>query len=197
MSAVFKDFPYRLILASSSPRRRELLGHLGLPFEVFAPDTEEVRGANEDPAAYSQRLALEKATAVWTMLKDERALVIGSDTIGVFEEHVLEKPKDAADAKAMLQSMSGKTHTVLTAVAVVGKRRETFVVETSVTFKELSSVEIDYYVGTKEPLDKAGSYGIQGIGGFMVRSIQGSYSNVVGLPLVELAECLKKWLSKS
>lgn len=197
MSAVFKDFPYRLILASTSPRRRELLGHLGLPFEVFSPSTEEVRGKDEEPAVYSQRLALEKAAAVFAELKDERALVVGSDTIGIFEEHVLEKPKDPADAKAMLRGMSGKTHIVLTAVALLGQSiRETFVVETAVTFKSLSDDEIEYYVATREPLDKAGSYGIQGIGGFMVRSIQGSYSNVVGLPLVELTEALRKCLAK-
>lgn len=194
--AVFADFPWQLVLASSSPRRQELLHYLGLPFTVSVPAIEEKRRADETPIAYAQRNAREKAAVVFqTQARDQPMAVIGSDTIGVLDETVLEKPLDEADARRMLRSMSGRSHQVLTGLAVVyGQGSQDLaqcVVTTEVFFKALTAQEIDYYVGTREPLDKAGSYGIQGIGGFLVEKIQGSYSNVVGLPLVELMEILR------
>lgn len=196
-SSVFEHFPYRLVLASSSPRRQELIRYLGLPFEVKVPDIEEKHRPEETAAEYVQRNSLEKAEIVFHSLQTEQpTVVIGSDTIGWFQDQVLEKPRDAEDAKHMLTSMSGQTHEVLTGLALVYGQGKSFsslqrVVSTKVSFKQLTSQEIAYYVATGEPLDKAGSYGIQGIGGFLVERVEGSYSNVVGLPLVELVELLR------
>jgi septum formation protein len=194
---------FRLVLASSSPRRQELLQHLGLPFQVMVPATEEKRRPDEPIRDYVQRNAREKALAVLGQLAaNEPVLIIGADTVGLLENQLLEKPVDSADAHRMLQQMSARKHEVLTALAVVsssGKNHHVLeqLVTTEVCFKSLSTQEIQYYVSTGEPLDKAGSYGIQGIGGFMVEAIKGSYSNVVGLPLVELIELLKKGVQKS
>ena len=196
MSGIFEGLRYQLVLASSSPRRRELLSHLGYPFAVEIPDIEERRREGESALAYVQRNAREKALAV--LAKHQpigSALVIAADTIGVIDGEVLEKPLDAADAVRMLASMSGRAHDVLTGLAVAGGSSQSphvaeTVVRTSVSFKSLSAHEIAYYVQTSEPLDKAGAYGIQGIGGFMVERIDGSYSNVVGLPLVELIQLI-------
>ncbi len=188
--------PYQLILASSSPRRRELLGHLGLPFSVIVPDIEEKRKPEESIRAYVQRNARDKAIAVLQQHQSQKpSLVIGSDTVGLLHDTLLEKPADADDARKMLSLMSGQTHEVLTAIALARMSSEgpqvwQQLVVTKVKFKVLNKREIDYYVSTGEPLDKAGSYGIQGIGGFMVEGIEGSYSNVVGLPLVELIALL-------
>ncbi|MBC7531532.1 MAG: septum formation inhibitor Maf [Oligoflexus sp.] len=200
MPSALENFTSSLILASSSPRRKELLGYLGVPFTVVSPQTEEKHRPGESGVEYAMRNSLEKAEAVYSGRSDKSGSVvaIGADTIGLLDETVLEKPLDPADAIRMLSSMSGRSHKVITAVALVGDRagqvyRDCFAVETLVYFKQLSPAEIAYYVQTKEPLDKAGAYGIQGIGGFLVRSIQGSYSNVVGLPLVELAEALQRW----
>ncbi len=196
MSGIFENLGHRLILASSSPRRRELLSHLGYPFSVEVPDIEERRRDGEAAEAYVQRNAREKALAVLAKHPPaEASLVIAADTIGVVDDHILEKPLDPEDAKRMLASMSGRSHDVLTGLVVASGSPKSahvaeIVVRTSVFFKNLSSREIDFYVGTGEPLDKAGAYGIQGIGGFMVEKIQGSYSNVVGLPLVELIDLL-------
>lgn len=196
-NAVLENFPWQLVLASSSPRRQELLRHLGLPFTVAVPSIEEKRRPDEKPWDYVQRNSREKAAIVYQTLTHDRPwAVIGSDTIGVMDDVVLEKPLDPADAKRMLQSMSGRAHKVLTGLAVAFGRGSNVsvqqrVVETEVHFKKLTAQEISYYVGTGEPLDKAGSYGIQGIGGFLVERISGSYSNVVGLPLVELTDILK------
>lgn len=199
MPSALDNFSSRLILGSTSPRRKELLGYLGLPFTVVSPQTEEQRRPGESGLAYAKRNALEKAEAVYASAGTSGPLLaIGADTIGLLDDQVLEKPSDPADAVRMLTSMSGRSHQVITAVSLVGDRsgtmhRVSFAVETLVSFKQLSAAEIAYYVQTKEPLDKAGAYGIQGIGGFLVRSIQGSYSNVVGLPLVELSEALQQW----
>jgi septum formation protein len=195
--SIFENFPWKLVLASSSPRRQELLRYLGLPFHTQVPAIEEKRRADEAPIDYVQRNSREKAHIIYQGLPHhEPWAVIGSDTIGVLDDEVLEKPLDAEDAKRMLARMSGRSHTVLTGLAVVygagpGAQVEQRVIETEVFFKNLTSQEIAYYVGTGEPLDKAGSYGIQGIGGFLVERISGSYSNVVGLPLVELTDILR------
>ncbi len=201
MSGVIDLQKRALILASSSPRRRELLAHLGIPFTVVVPAIEEKKRPDEGILAYVQRNAKEKACAALALAAEpQNTLVIGADTIGWFQEHLLEKPRDEADAAAMLSLLSGQTHEVLTAVAVVrhaarGQEVWEKLVSTKVRFKTLSASDIDYYVRTGEPLDKAGSYGIQGIGGFMVQAIEGSYSNVVGLPLVELTELLQTALT--
>jgi septum formation protein len=200
MPSALENFSSSLILASTSPRRKELLAYLGLPFSVVSPATEEKHRPGETGLDYAKRNSMEKAEAVYAMRVDKSTPVvaIGADTIGLLDDVVLEKPLDSFDAIRMLTSMSGRSHKVITAVSLVGDsqgkvHRESFAVETLVYFKELSQAEIGYYVQTKEPLDKAGAYGIQGIGGFLVRSIQGSYSNVVGLPLVELTEALERW----
>lgn len=200
MPSALENFSSSLILASTSPRRKELLAYLGLPFAVVSPATEEKHRPGETGLDYAKRNSMEKAEAVYKMRADKSTpvIAIGADTIGLLDETVLEKPLDPADAIRMLTSMSGRSHKVITAVSLVGDSQgkvhsESFAVETLVYFKELSQAEIGYYVQTKEPLDKAGAYGIQGIGGFLVRSIQGSYSNVVGLPLVELTEALQRW----
>ncbi len=195
--SVFENFPYQLVLASSSPRRQELLKYLGLDFSIKVPDIEERQALGETAQDYVQRNSREKAELIFRSMKGSQALaVIGSDTIGLMGTHVLEKPRDNEDAKRMLRQMSGGTHEVLSGLAVVYgssqfSHTETRVVTTKVTFKALTEQEISYYVGTGEPLDKAGAYGIQGIGGFLVERVEGSYSNVVGLPLVELVELLR------
>ncbi len=195
-------FSLKLVLASTSPRRKELLSYLGVEFQVVSPQTEEKQRAGEDALAYARRNSLEKAEAVYGLelaRGNSQIVVIGADTIGLLDDKVLEKPKDTLDAIRMLSEMSGRSHRVLTAVSLVGgsasakTHKDSFLVETLVHFKKLSPGEIQYYVNTKEPLDKAGAYGIQGIGGFIVRAIEGSYSNVVGLPLVELSDALKRW----
>lgn len=201
VSSALDNFPLNLILASTSPRRKELLGYLGLPFQIVAPNTEEKIRAGENGVAYAKRNSMEKAEAVYHAHSDAhegKIIAIGADTIGVMDERVLEKPLDAEDAVRMLGEMSGRSHKVVTAVSLVGyspkgEHRDSFAVETLVHFKKLTLPEIQYYVNTKEPLDKAGAYGIQGIGGFIVKAIEGSYSNVVGLPLVELSEALARW----
>jgi len=204
MPSALENFPLSLILASTSPRRKELLGYLGLPFLVTSPATEEKHRPGESGVDYALRNSMEKAEAVYQSRADRSkpVIAIGADTIGMLDDKVLEKPSDTADAIRMLTTMSGRSHKVITAVSLVGDdqgkiHRDSFSVETLVFFKQLSPAEIAYYVQTKEPMDKAGSYGIQGIGGFLVRSIQGSYSNVVGLPLVELTEALQRWPSQN
>lgn len=195
--SILENFVWQLILASSSPRRQELLQYLGLPFTIQVPAIEEKRRENETPFDYVQRNSREKAQIVYqTLTHYQPWAVIGSDTIGVLDDEVLEKPLDASDAKRMLERMSGRSHKVLTGLAVVFGHGPTAsieqrVVETEVFFKQLTAQEIAYYVASGEPLDKAGSYGIQGIGGFLVERISGSYSNVVGLPLAELTEILR------
>lgn len=188
-----------LVLASTSPRRKELLTHIGLGrtefrFTQVAPDIDETPRAAELPRDYVQRLAAEKAQAGLALCSGmSQPAVLGSDTIVVLENEILGKPVDEADAKRVLRALSGKAHTVMTAVALA-KAEHTSVrlVETLVRFCALSDADIDAYVASKEPMDKAGSYGIQGLGGCFVESIEGSYSCVVGLPLVETRELLSE-----
>lgn len=181
-----------LVLASTSPRRKELLANIGLgctdfSFTQVAPDIDETPLANEMPRNYVQRLAVEKAKAGLALcLGMLEPAVLGSDTIVVLENEILGKPIDGADAKRMLRALSGKVHTVMTAVALVRANTiQVRLVETQVRFCVLTDVDIDVYVASKEPMDKAGGYGIQGFGGCFVEAIEGSYSCVVGLPLVE------------
>lgn len=179
---------HTLVLASASPRRAELLSQIGLTFITRPVGIDETVRASEPASAYVERLAREKALAA---AGDAGELVIGSDTSVVLSGEILGKPVDAADASATLMRLSGQTHQVMTAVALVRDGVCTAcVVTTDVTFRSLSEQEIQAYVATGEPMDKAGSYGIQGLGGIFVKEIRGSYSSVVGLPLQETAALL-------
>lgn len=184
-----------LYLASQSPRRRELLTQMGVDFDTLSVDVVEQRLPGETPADYVERLARDKALAGRDALGADAAVpVLGADTIGVCSGEVLEKPRDQAHAAEMLRMMSGRRHEVLTAVALsLGARVETCLVRTSVQFRELSENEISAYWHTGEPLDKAGGYGIQGLGGAFVERIEGSYSAVVGLPLAQTADLLNRF----
>lgn len=174
----------RLILASQSPRRRELLAGLGIELEVRPAATDESVHPGEHPRAYVARVAREKARAI------PGAVVLAADTAVVLGEEILGKPRDAADAARMLRDLSGTRHEVLTAVCVrsagaEGVREREALVGTEVRFRRLAEREIAWYVATGEPLDKAGAYALQGAGGALVESVTGSVSSVVGLPLVE------------
>jgi septum formation protein len=186
----------RLVLASASPRRRELLGRLGVPFEVHPVDADETPRPGEAAADLVRRLAVAKAEAALVDVADgEDAVVVAADTEVVLDGEVLGKPADADDAARMLRSLAGRTHEVLTGVAVAASWGPTAAVEsrvarTAVTMTELSDDEVAWYVATGEPLDKAGAYGIQGAGGLFVSSIEGSWDNVVGLPLALIRRML-------
>jgi septum formation protein len=181
-----------LVLASGSPRRQEMLRQLGLPFEVVPSRIEEACQDGELPLDHVLRLAEAKAREVGARIGGR--WVIGADTIVVASGAILGKPRDPAEALDMLRRLSGKEHQVLTGFCVIhGSKgvccRRT--VETAVRVKTLRPEEIDWYVGTGEPFDKAGAYAIQGIGSFMIETISGSYTNVVGLPLCELMDALE------
>ncbi|EOC0477160.1 septum formation inhibitor Maf [Cronobacter turicensis] len=184
-----------LYLASGSPRRQELLGMLGVTFERLVPGVEEQRAPQEAPQDYVTRLARDKARA-GVALATRDLPVLGADTIVVLNGDVLEKPRDAANAAEMLRRLSGQTHEVMTAVALADKQRvRERLVMTRVTFRALTARDIAAYVESGEPMDKAGAYGIQGLGGCFVRRIEGSYHAVVGLPLVETWELLSEFNS--
>lgn len=188
---------YKLVLASGSPRRKELLSQLGYDFDIVVPNVEEAQQANETPTRYVARLSQDKAFAAQQLLsvRDENAIIIGSDTIVVADDHVLEKPVDYNDAKNMLSLLSDRNHQVMTAVTVrKGSQFKTSVIVTDVWFKPLSLDEIECYWESGEPCDKAGSYAIQGIGGRFVTRIEGSYYAVVGLPLFETDQLLHEFL---
>lgn len=190
----------KLILASTSPRRRELLGALGLPFEVQASgfDEEAVPTDGKTPAEWVQELARGKAGEVAARTPGE-ALVIGADTTVVLDGQYLNKPQDPEDARRMLRRLSGRTHQVYTGVAILSVQNGQIVqrvsdaVQTDVRFDEISDEIIAAYVATGEPLDKAGSYGIQGKALAFIPAIQGDYFNVVGLPLNRLVELLGRF----
>ncbi|SEF70922.1 Maf family protein [Vibrio hangzhouensis] len=184
-----------IVLASTSPRRRELLNQLGYQFSQVSPDTEEQKHAEETASEYVERLSREKARAGLKLSPDD-SLVIGSDTVVVLNGQVLEKPDHFEDAKAMLTGLSNQKHQVLTAVTVVSKNKQaSVVVTTDVWFKTLSEQEIEQYWLSGEPQDKAGSYGIQGLGGRFVTRIEGSYYAVVGLPLYETDQLLQEFIN--
>jgi len=186
--------PRRIMLASASPRRRELLAGLGVDFEVYPVNTDESRHPGESPAALAVRLAAAKAEAARRQLgaKDPRP-VLAADTVVALGQHVFGKPADAADAVVMLRSLSAREHRVYTAVSLdTGLRREGALSESVVRFRPLSGEEIEAYVATGEPMDKAGAYAIQGLGGLFVEHLSGSYSGVVGLPVFETAGLLAR-----
>lgn len=181
----------RVILASASPRRRELLTLIGIRHEVLPADVDETQLAEESPATYAERLARAKAHKLAEANPD--AVVIGADTIVVVDGVVFGKPSDAADAAGMLRKLSGRSHIVQTAVAVArGPRTESAVETVGVTFRELSDHEIRAYVATGEPLDKAGAYGIQGYGATIVDRVDGDYFSVMGLGLRRLVVLLAR-----
>jgi septum formation protein len=204
----------RLVLASASPRRRELLAQAGFVFDVIPAHIPEEPREGEDPEAYVMRLAREKARAVFdgqgaekqgqrdrgtegqrdrgTEGQRDGIVVLGADTTVTLDRHILEKPRDAEDAKRMLRMLSGKTHRVITGVALVDARGSQVAAETTaVWFAELTEDEIAEYVASGEPMDKAGAYGIQGRAAKWIPRIEGCYFNVVGLPLALVAGMLK------
>lgn len=192
-----------LYLASGSPRRRELLRQIGVRFAVLPARVAERPGTGETPQDYVQRLALDKARAGWRQLLESQlveselpaAPVLGADTLGICPQgQILEKPADAEAAVAMWRRMSGQTHRVLTAVALVDNEREKVALSTTrVVFRDLTEPEMAAYWQTGEPRDKAGGYAIQGLGAVFVKSIEGSYSSVVGLPLECTVELLAEF----
>ncbi|WP_192889885.1 Maf family nucleotide pyrophosphatase [Vibrio bathopelagicus] len=223
-----------LVLASGSPRRKELLSQLGYEFSVLVTNVEECKHAQETAEEYVQRLSLDKALAALSLLTenssekqhvvtgsdtvvsssdnvalgsdiaavgsdiaalDSEIVVLGSDTVVVSQGQVLEKPADLADSKRMLTQLANERHQVMTAVSVVSaEKQKTEIIITDVWFKPLSEKEIEQYWQTGEPCDKAGSYGIQGLGGRFVTRIEGSYYAVVGLPLFETDQLLQEFL---
>ncbi len=182
-----------IVLASGSPRRRELLDQLGIRAEVISSLVEERLLKGETPEGHVIRLAEEKALDVAS--RHHGRLIIGADTIVFIDGEIIGKPRNQKEAGVMLRRLSGKVHRVYTGLCVIsdnGQKKEGVAVMTEVVIKDLSGREIDGYVRTGEPMDKAGGYAIQGIGGGLVREIRGSYSNVVGLPLCELVEILSR-----
>tara|TARA_B100000945_G_scaffold160848_1_gene129155 strand:- start:1833 stop:2423 length:591 start_codon:yes stop_codon:yes gene_type:complete len=181
----------RLILASQSSRRRQLLKQLGVKFSVRAQDIDESYKGDEQPFDLATRLAEEKAEICFKKSADPDVVVLASDTIVVLEEDIFVKPKDRNDAIRMLLRLSAKTHRVLTAVSArCHTKSKTILSETFVNFRIISSAEAGYYWDTGEPRDKAGAYAIQGFGAAFIKYIEGSYSGVMGLPLYETAELL-------
>ncbi|MEA5010947.1 MAG: Maf family protein [Angelakisella sp.] len=179
----------QLILASGSPRRRELLSVITQDFKVVVSDAEEYIAPGTPPWQAVEQLAEQKAQAVFA--SNPQSVVIGSDTVVALGEDILGKPADEADAKRMLACLSGKRHTVYTGVAVLGPNvRRVFHCATAVEFYPLTQEEIAWYVSTGEPMDKAGAYGIQGQGSLLVKGIQGDYFNVMGFPVAEVARAL-------
>ncbi|MCQ4088175.1 nucleoside triphosphate pyrophosphatase [Saccharibacillus sp. JS10] len=190
--------PKRLILASSSPRRRELLSLLNIPFEVNASDTDESVPDHWTPQQIVQELALRKARAIIsdTQPSSQDAIVIGSDTIVVQDGVVLGKPKDANDAKRMLNLLSGSTHQVYTGVACIDLANQQELCQFSqanVTMRILHEYEIEAYIAGGEPMDKAGSYAVQGLGAVFVEKIEGDYHTIVGLPIGLLYQMLQQF----
>ena len=187
------DSNTNFILASKSPRRHYLLTQAGLEFEVIPSTIDESEFPLSDPETYVQVLATAKALDI--ARKHPESWVIGADTIVLIDETILGKPRSKNQARAMLQQLSGKTHQVLTGYCICCESRQVLfseTVTTSVLFKQLSEDEIEWYIGSDEPFDKAGAYAIQGLGTFLVKAINGSYTNVVGLPVCEVIEFLIK-----
>lgn len=184
----------KIVLASASPRRKDLLENLGIKFKIVVASCDETIDDGIGPQEAVMLLSLKKAAAAAEAIKGENALVIGADTVVVFEDEILTKPKDEEDAFNMLKKLSGKVHSVMTGITVLrtsDAKCETVYEETKVSFKEITDEEIKSYIKTREPIDKAGSYGIQGIGSMFIEKIEGDYFNVVGLPVCRLCDLLK------
>lgn len=186
-----KIMPNLLYLASQSPRRADLLQQIGVKFETVNAPIEEVALPNESAHSFVQRMAIEKALSGFQKLAGQQIWVLGGDTLVKLDDQVLGKPRNEADGYKMLRLLSGKTHQVFSAIALVCDgvvHSKTSI--TKVTFKHLTDTEIKSYWASNEPKDKAGSYAIQGLGAKFVKSIEGSYSGVIGLPLYELEQLL-------
>lgn len=178
-----------LILASRSPRRSELLTAAGISFEVLAADIDETPRANETPVAYVERLAIEKARAVLALRPDAR--VLGADTTVTIDGEILGKPVDDADARRMIRMLNGRVHEVYTGVALVSRAGVRSAVDTTrVWFNAMTDEDISWYVATGEPVDRSGAYAIQGLASRFIGKIEGSYSNVVGLPVALVSSIL-------
>ena len=183
--------PVQIILASASPRRKELLDQIKVSYRIYPVNLDETPFPNETPLDYVQRVAAEKSAACMAQLKTETP-VLAADTAVILGNVIMGKPKDQADALAMLTQLSGKTHRVYSAISLRGREHSQAVSITEVTFRHLTEQEMLDYWRSGEPLDKAGGYAIQGLGGVFVESIKGSFSGVVGLPLFETAQLLSK-----
>lgn len=184
----------KIILASASPRRSELLHQIGLKFEVVPAKSEEKLPLHQTPSETVQALALAKATEVAQQFDDD-VLVIGADTIVVLDDNILGKPLDLSDAQRMIAMLSGREHSVFTGLAVIDVANNRTIVdfsETKVFFRKLTAAEITAYINCGESLDKAGGYGIQGFGASLVERIDGCYFNVVGMPLSKLTMILQQ-----
>src|SRR5271170_964940 len=185
-----------LVLASASPRRKELLTQAGYQFQVLPANVPEDRRPNEVPAAFVTRLAREKAQSIFDRLSpasaQDQLLVLGADTVVVTPEELLGKPRDAEDAARMLRVLSGRTHQVITGVCLISTGMTQVAAETTlVTMREISAKEIAAYIATGEPMDKAGAYAIQGYAARWIPRIEGCYFNVVGLPIARVAQMLE------
>jgi septum formation protein len=188
---VVREPARQIILASRSPRRAELLTAAGISFEVLAADVDETPHPNEAPAAYVERLAIEKARAVFALRPDAR--VLGADTTVTIDGEILGKPEDEADAVRMLRLLNGRPHDVHTGVAIVSSSGvHSAVGTTRVWFDAMTDEDISWYVATAEPVDRAGAYAIQGFASRFIARIEGSYSNVVGLPVALVSSILKR-----
>ncbi|MER3447242.1 MAG: septum formation inhibitor Maf [Blastocatellia bacterium] len=186
--------PSKIILASSSPRRKELLEKLGLKFDTIPSLIDEIPLPGESPEDFALRVSAEKALSVSRNLGDD-SVVIGADTIVVIEGEILGKPKDEKEAMAMLEKISGKEHRVITGFSIIKPKADILYrkfAESRVKIKILAPWEIEGYIKTGEPMDKAGAYGAQGIGAFMIEEIHGSYTNVVGLSLAQVVDVLTR-----
>jgi septum formation protein len=186
----FINEQYPLILASASPRRKRLLTQIGLPFRSVASNVNE-KGLSGDPTQSSRLLAEKKAFQVYS--KNKESWILGADTVVAIDHHMLGKPENSDNVRQMLTLLSGKEHRVITGICILtpsGKVAHSEAVTTLVRFIKLTGHQIEAYISTGEPYGKAGSYAIQGIGSFMVESISGSYTNVVGLPLCALIKAL-------
>lgn len=188
---VVREPARKIILASRSPRRSELLTAAGISFEVLAADIDETPHDHEAPAAYVERLAVEKARAVLALRPEDR--VLGADTTVTIDGEILGKPVDEADATRMLRLLSGRVHDVHTGVAVVSRSGVRSAVDTTrVWFAAMTAEDISWYVATGEPVDRAGAYAIQGFASKFIPRIEGSYSNVVGLPVALVSSILNE-----
>lgn len=185
-----------IILASASPRRKEILGNTNLKFEVIKSDIDEVILPEESPCQVVMRLAYEKSMDI--SYNNKNKLIIGADTIVCLDNIILGKPKDKLDAIEMIKKLSGRTHQVITGISLINLDANKKIIDyvvSNVKFKKLSHEDIMNYIQTNESLDKAGAYGIQGYGALLVEEIKGDYFNIVGLPISKLSDLLKKHFS--
>lgn len=185
-----------IILASASPRRKEILENTNVKFKIMASSIEELTLEGESPCKMVMRLAFEKGIDIAFRQKSD--LVISADTIVVLDNTVLGKPKDEIEARKMITSLSGRTHQVITGISLINLDNNKKIIDyviSNVKFKNLSEEDINDYIRTKESLDKAGAYGIQGYGALLVEEIQGDYFNIVGLPISRLSDLLKKYFN--